>query len=96
MRGTLVVVLLCAMLNTHNLAGVLYFGVITVANLVNILTFLKGEAYMRSVFPAFANIIASIMISRLMMNLRKHSTAQAERRRVQHIPMASLRSAAES
>ncbi|KAJ7626511.1 hypothetical protein B0H17DRAFT_1110663 [Mycena rosella] len=50
--------------------GSIYFGVIVAASLSNILTFLFGEPYTRGLVTTFANIIAAIMISRLMLNLR--------------------------
>ncbi|KAJ7613239.1 hypothetical protein B0H17DRAFT_1341329 [Mycena rosella] len=45
-------------------------SVILATSLSNILTFLFGEPYTRGLVTTFANILAAIMISRLMLNLR--------------------------
>jgi len=50
--------------------GSIYFGVMVVCNVSNILTFVFGGPYTRGVAATFTNIISSIMISRLMLNLR--------------------------
>jgi len=50
--------------------GVLYFGIITLTNAANMLTFGLEQGYMKGLLPVFANIIASVMMSRLMFNLR--------------------------
>ncbi|KAF8157131.1 hypothetical protein B0H34DRAFT_712330 [Crassisporium funariophilum] len=50
--------------------GAIYFGVMMAANLGNILTFMYGGPYTRGVATTFTNIISSVMISRLMLNLR--------------------------
>ncbi|KAF9058424.1 hypothetical protein BDP27DRAFT_1432812 [Rhodocollybia butyracea] len=59
--------------------GVLYFGIITLTNSANMLTFgvfdgyslnNGNKGYMKGLLPVFANIIASVMMSRLMFNLR--------------------------
>ncbi|KAJ7624743.1 hypothetical protein FB45DRAFT_924136 [Roridomyces roridus] len=50
--------------------GSIYFGVMMVCNVANILTFVLGGAYSRGVGATLTNIISSIMISRLMLNLR--------------------------
>ncbi|KAK0444565.1 uncharacterized protein EV420DRAFT_1648856 [Desarmillaria tabescens] len=50
--------------------GSVYFGVIVVSNLVNILTFFLGNAHIRGVFTTFTNVISSTMLSRLMLNIR--------------------------
>ncbi|TFK41785.1 hypothetical protein BDQ12DRAFT_720597 [Crucibulum laeve] len=50
--------------------GSLYFGVIVASNLANILTFLLGGPYTRGVMTTFTNIMSSVLISRLMLNLR--------------------------
>ncbi|KAF9058426.1 hypothetical protein BDP27DRAFT_587039 [Rhodocollybia butyracea] len=50
--------------------GVLYFGIITLTNSANILAFALGKDYMKGLLPIFANIIASVMMSHLMLNLR--------------------------
>nr|GAT42612.1 predicted protein [Mycena chlorophos] len=50
--------------------GILYFGVIVLCNVGNILTFAIGSDYTRGILNTFTNIISSIMISRLMLNIR--------------------------
>ncbi|KAJ7121495.1 hypothetical protein C8R44DRAFT_981612 [Mycena epipterygia] len=50
--------------------GSVYFGVMVMSNLSNILTFVLGSPYTRGIATTFTNIISSIMISRLMFNLR--------------------------
>ncbi|KAJ7321260.1 hypothetical protein DFH08DRAFT_889449 [Mycena albidolilacea] len=50
--------------------GSLYFGVMVMSNLANILTLVIGNPYSRGIATTFTNIISSIMISRLMLNLR--------------------------
>ncbi|KAJ7466818.1 hypothetical protein B0H11DRAFT_2239687 [Mycena galericulata] len=50
--------------------GSIYFGVMVISNASNILTFAFGGDYTRGVATTFANTISSIMISRLMLNLR--------------------------
>jgi len=53
--------------------GAIYFGVIAVSNLTNILTFLLGTAFTRGILTMFTNSISSVMISRLVLNLRHPS-----------------------
>ncbi|KAJ7624243.1 hypothetical protein DFH06DRAFT_1230052 [Mycena polygramma] len=50
--------------------GSIYFGVIVAANLANILTFVLAGPYTRGLPTTFTNVISSVMISRLMLNLR--------------------------
>ncbi|KAJ6628519.1 hypothetical protein B0H10DRAFT_1990255 [Mycena sp. CBHHK59/15] len=50
--------------------GSIYFGVMMMSNLSNILTFLLGGPYTRGIATTFTNIVASILINRLMLNLR--------------------------
>jgi len=50
--------------------GVLYFAILTVVNLANILTFLLAAPLSKGVTSTFSNIISATMISRLMLNLR--------------------------
>ncbi|KAJ6576065.1 hypothetical protein DFH09DRAFT_371921 [Mycena vulgaris] len=50
--------------------GSIYFGVMVISNLANILTFVFGGPYTHGVATTFTNIISSIMISRLVLNLR--------------------------
>ncbi|KAJ7331372.1 hypothetical protein DFH08DRAFT_881467 [Mycena albidolilacea] len=53
--------------------GSVYFGVMAMSNLSNILTFVLGSPYTRGIVTTFTNIISSLMISRLMLNLRDPS-----------------------
>ncbi|KAF8198553.1 hypothetical protein BJ912DRAFT_1039409 [Pholiota molesta] len=50
--------------------GAVYFAVMMAANLGNILTFVFGGTFTRGVATTFCNVISSVMISRLMLNLR--------------------------
>jgi len=50
--------------------GVIYFGIIALVNLLNIISFLVLSGYDRGIITNFANILSSTMISRLMINLR--------------------------
>ncbi|GLB38979.1 hypothetical protein LshimejAT787_0601410 [Lyophyllum shimeji] len=50
--------------------GSVYFGVIIASNIANILTFIYGDTFTRGVCTTFTNIISSLMITRLMLNLR--------------------------
>jgi hypothetical protein len=50
--------------------GVLYFAILTIANLANILTFLLAVSLSKGLTSTFVNIISATMISRLMLNLR--------------------------
>ncbi|KAF8176249.1 hypothetical protein K438DRAFT_2022725 [Mycena galopus ATCC 62051] len=50
--------------------GSLYFGVMVMSNLANILMLVIGGPYSRGIVTTFTNIISSIMITRLMLNLR--------------------------
>ncbi|PPQ80281.1 hypothetical protein CVT24_000425, partial [Panaeolus cyanescens] len=59
--------------------GAIYFGVMIASNIANILTFILGGPFTRGVATTFTNIISSVMISRLMLNLRAPSlTANAK------------------
>jgi len=60
--------------------GAIYFGVIAASNLANILTFLLGSAFTRGILTTFTNIISSVMISRLVLNLRHPSLVSDARR----------------
>ncbi|KAJ7358540.1 hypothetical protein DFH08DRAFT_848652 [Mycena albidolilacea] len=55
--------------------GSLYFGIMVMSNLVNILTLVIGNPYSRGIATTFTNIISSIMITRLMLNLRDPALA---------------------
>ncbi|KAF7290243.1 hypothetical protein MIND_01338000 [Mycena indigotica] len=50
--------------------GCLYFGVMVLCNVGNILTFALGQDLTRGILNTLTNIVSSIMISRLMLNLR--------------------------
>ncbi|THV06556.1 hypothetical protein K435DRAFT_960523 [Dendrothele bispora CBS 962.96] len=50
--------------------GALYFGIITFINTANILVFAIAKDFMKALLAGFANVIASVMITRLMLNLR--------------------------
>ncbi|KAF8067939.1 hypothetical protein FPV67DRAFT_1165893 [Lyophyllum atratum] len=50
--------------------GSIYFGVIIASNIANILTFMYGNNFTAGVGTVFTNVISSIMITRLMLNLR--------------------------
>ncbi|KAJ3866765.1 hypothetical protein EV359DRAFT_79237 [Lentinula novae-zelandiae] len=51
--------------------GLMYFGIITLATLANILAFAFGTEFTKGLLPIFSNIISSVMMSRLMLNLRE-------------------------
>ncbi|KAJ7260187.1 hypothetical protein C8J57DRAFT_1514893 [Mycena rebaudengoi] len=61
--------------------GSIYFGVMVFSNMSNIITFLIGTAFTRGILTTFTNVISSIMISRLMLNLRNPSLASMSNRR---------------
>lgn len=50
--------------------GTIYFAVLMVVNIVNILTFLLGNAYTRGMGTSLINALSSDLVSRLMLNLR--------------------------
>ncbi|KAJ7488191.1 hypothetical protein FB451DRAFT_1226641 [Mycena latifolia] len=50
--------------------GSIYFGVMVMLTLSNILTFIYGGLYTRGLPTTFINVISSLMITRLMLNLR--------------------------
>ncbi|KAF8171338.1 hypothetical protein K438DRAFT_1982056 [Mycena galopus ATCC 62051] len=50
--------------------GSVYFGVMLFSNLANIATFVLGAPYIRGIVTTFTNIISSVMITRLMLNIR--------------------------
>lgn len=68
------------LLNTLLRDGAVYFAVMVLAGLANILSFHLSPEYERGFITTFANIISSTMISRLMLNLRdpKLSPAYSE------------------
>ncbi|KAJ7769465.1 hypothetical protein B0H16DRAFT_1517915, partial [Mycena metata] len=53
--------------------GSIYFAVMVMTNLANILTFILAGPYSRGLPTTFTNVISSIMVSRLMLNLRDPS-----------------------
>jgi len=50
--------------------GSVYFGVMVASNVANILTYVYGGSFTKGVATAFVNIISSVMITRLMLNMR--------------------------
>jgi hypothetical protein len=58
------------LINTLHRDGALYFTIMTVANLANILAFLLAAPISKGVGSASVNIISVTMMSRLMLNLR--------------------------
>ncbi|GLB40565.1 hypothetical protein LshimejAT787_0804360 [Lyophyllum shimeji] len=50
--------------------GAVYFAIMVIAGLANILSFYLSPEYERGFFTTFANIVSSTMMSRLMLNLR--------------------------
>ncbi|KAJ3509914.1 hypothetical protein NLJ89_g4963 [Agrocybe chaxingu] len=59
--------------------GSMYFGIIMASNFANVLTFLLGGPFTRGVPTTFTNVISSVMISRLMLNLRHPSLIPHEK-----------------
>ncbi|KAF8193275.1 hypothetical protein K438DRAFT_1969759 [Mycena galopus ATCC 62051] len=53
--------------------GAIFFFVMMASNGGNILTFFYAGPYTRGVATTFTNVISSVMISRLMLNLRTHA-----------------------
>ncbi|KAG6908514.1 hypothetical protein DXG01_004366 [Tephrocybe rancida] len=53
--------------------GVVYFGVIFVANLVTVLIFMLAPPDIKAVNASFSTLITSLMVSRLILNLREGS-----------------------
>ncbi|KAG6835540.1 hypothetical protein H0H93_000391 [Arthromyces matolae] len=56
--------------------GTTYFGVMIISNIANMLSLIYGQTYTRGVLTPFTNIISSILISRLMLNLRGFTANQ--------------------
>jgi len=50
--------------------GSLYFGAMMASNIANVLTLSYGTAFTKGVMATLTNIVSSILISRLMFNLR--------------------------
>ncbi|KAH7878197.1 uncharacterized protein C8R40DRAFT_1167601 [Lentinula edodes] len=59
--------------------GTIYFGVMAISIIGNMLTFLLGSSQTRGMATTFTNSISSIMISRLMFNLRDPSLSSVLR-----------------
>ncbi|KAH8829303.1 hypothetical protein DL96DRAFT_1708448 [Flagelloscypha sp. PMI_526] len=55
--------------------GAVYFLAMTLANGANIVTFLVGDVSTRGCLTTFTNVISSVLISRLMFNLRDPALA---------------------
>nr|GAT51963.1 predicted protein [Mycena chlorophos] len=70
--------------------GTVYFAVIILCTLANILTFIYGQAYTRGVATTFTNVLSSIMITRLMLNLRNPALMHTSRSRTLGATDASL------
>ncbi|KAF7350302.1 hypothetical protein MVEN_01334300 [Mycena venus] len=59
--------------------GSIFFFVMMASNGSNILTFFYAGLYTRGVATTFTNVISSVMISRLMLNLRLHAVEPSMR-----------------
>ncbi|KAL4253687.1 hypothetical protein ABKN59_003728 [Abortiporus biennis] len=53
--------------------GVVYFGVIFVSNLVTVLIFVAAPPDLKVVNASFSTLVTSLMVSRLMLNLRREA-----------------------
>jgi len=53
--------------------GAMYFGITAVCALINVLSLLLGKPLTRDVSVTFTNVISSVVMSRLMLNLRDPS-----------------------
>ncbi|KAJ6592980.1 hypothetical protein B0H19DRAFT_1088910 [Mycena capillaripes] len=69
--------------------GSVYFGVMVITNLSNILTCILGTPYTRGFTGTFVSITSSIMISRLMLNLRDPALAHMSGRRTQSTTLST-------
>ncbi|KAJ6489954.1 hypothetical protein C8R45DRAFT_1096925 [Mycena sanguinolenta] len=56
--------------------GTMYFGIIVLANLANLLTFYLGDALLAGILSCFSTNLSLTLISRLMLNLREAADAQ--------------------
>ncbi|KAL4073432.1 hypothetical protein J3A83DRAFT_2534154 [Scleroderma citrinum] len=63
--------------STQELLGSLYFAIICAVNVANITVLLVGTNFTKGVTGSFTNVISSIMISRLMLNLRDPKIAES-------------------
>ncbi|KAF9788461.1 hypothetical protein BJ322DRAFT_635405 [Thelephora terrestris] len=53
--------------------GVVYFGVISLATLSNIITFVRGTEVTRGVATTITNVLSTVLVSRLMFNIREQA-----------------------
>ncbi|KAJ7096601.1 hypothetical protein B0H15DRAFT_825705 [Mycena belliarum] len=53
--------------------GAMYFGILIASNVINILTYTRGGPVLSGAATSFTNILSSVMLSRLMLNLRDPS-----------------------
>jgi len=60
--------------------GAMYFGIVAACNLMNILFLLLGEPLIRDKGIILTNVLCSVMISRMMLNLRDPSFISASER----------------
>ncbi|KAF8189501.1 hypothetical protein K438DRAFT_1832698 [Mycena galopus ATCC 62051] len=67
--------------------GSIYFGVILLVNLSNILTFVVASPYARGAPTTLANAISSVMLSRLMFNIRDPSLSSMSGRLPQSVTL---------
>ncbi|KAJ3980775.1 hypothetical protein F5890DRAFT_1539675 [Lentinula detonsa] len=58
--------------------GLMYFGIITLANLGNILVFAFEPEFTKGLLPVFSSIISSVIMSRLMLNLREENLNETQ------------------
>ncbi|KAJ7713306.1 hypothetical protein B0H14DRAFT_3016718 [Mycena olivaceomarginata] len=63
--------------------GSVYFGVMVMSNSANILTFIFGTSYTKGIATTLVNVTSSIMITRLMLNLRDPALAHIAGRQTQ-------------
>jgi len=57
--------------------GAMYFGITAVCALINVLSLLLGKPLTRDASVTFTNVISSVVMSRLMLNLRDPSLISA-------------------
>ncbi|KAJ6489953.1 hypothetical protein C8R45DRAFT_1096924 [Mycena sanguinolenta] len=58
--------------------GTMYFGVIVLANLANVLTLYLGDALLAGILSCFSTNLSLTLISRLMLNLREAADARMD------------------
>ncbi|KAJ6489952.1 hypothetical protein C8R45DRAFT_992211, partial [Mycena sanguinolenta] len=56
--------------------GTMYFGIIVLANLANVLTLYLGDALLAGILSCFSTNLSLTLISRLMLNLREAADAR--------------------